>query len=50
MDKNIENKIPKIKSLFIKYGVKRAFFLEALLKVSIQIKAMLIFYILSRTI
>ena len=32
MDKNIENKIPKIKSLFIKYGVKRAFLFGSIAK------------------
>jgi predicted nucleotidyltransferase len=29
---NIENKIPKIKSLFIKYGVKRAFLFGSIAK------------------
>lgn len=32
MDKSIENKIPKIKSLFIKYGVKRAFLFGSIAK------------------
>ena len=32
MDKNIENKIPKIKNLFIKYGVKRAFLFGSIAK------------------